>query len=308
MKKLLFAAAIALMLGYGWNALKPAGSDENKIVVVEGEPARWEEPEPEQKPESAETAMLDIDPDEAHQGDLLLVNSRHPVPKGAKLPDVVNLFERPDLMEGIGVLDNSVELPPDLLRKFAAMIDEARADGVDQFLITSGYRDEEKQAELYEKMGADYANPPGYSEHNLGLSLDVGSSLGLMKDAPEGKWLEQNAWKHGFVLRYPEDKTEITGVKHEPWHFRYVGLPHSAIMQKQGMVLEEYLDYLKEQGRIQAEVNGTAYTVSYYSVKARKPFSIPIEGSYELSGDNMGGVIVTTWGAGSPGAKEAGPS
>lgn len=301
MKKLLLAAAIALLLGYGWNELKPAVSGENKIVVLEGEAAGWEEPEPAGK-------KLNIAPDEVYKGDLLLVNSRHSVPKGAKLPRVVNLFEQPELAEGIGVLDNGVELPPELLHRFAEMVDAARADGVDHFLITSGYRNEEKQAELYEKMGADYANPPGYSEHNLGLSLDVGSSLGMMKDAPEGKWLEKNAWRHGFVLRYPEDKTDITGVQHEPWHFRYVGLPHSAIMQKQGMVLEEYLDYLQEAGRIQAEVNGTAYTVTYYSMKDKQPLSIPIEGSYTLSGDNMDGVIVTTWDAGSPVAKEAGPS
>ncbi len=301
MKKLLFALGIALILGYGWNALKPTGSGENKIVVLEGDSTRWEEPESARK-------MLDIDPEEAYQGDLLLVNSSHPVPKGAKLPDVVNLAERPDLAEGIGIAGDSVELPPDLLRRFGEMVEAAGADGVDRFLITSGYRSVKKQAELYEKMGADYANPPGYSEHNLGLSLDVGSSLGLMKDAPEGKWLEKNAWKHGFVLRYPEDKTEITGVLHEPWHFRYVGLPHSAIMQKQGFVLEEYLDYLKERGRIRAKVNGTAYTVSYYSMKDGKPLSIPIEGRYAVSGDNRDGVIVTTWDAGSSGAKEAGPS
>jgi len=301
MRKLLFGIVILLLLGYGWNALKPARPDENKIVVRDGEATGWEEPESKQ-------TMLEVDPDEVYKGDLLLVNSRYPVPKKAKLPDVVNLFEQPDLAEGIGIMDNSVELPPDLLLRFAEMIKAARAEGVDRFLITSGYRSKAKQAELYDKMGADSANPPGYSEHNLGLSLDVGSALGLMKEAPEGKWLEQNAWKYGFVLRYPENKTEITGVKHEPWHFRYVGLPHSAIMQKQGLVLEEYLDYLRDKRRIQAEVDGKAYVVSYYAMKGNRPLSLPIAGSYSISGNNVDGVIVTTWGAGSSDAKEAGPS
>ncbi len=306
MKKLLFGIAILLLLGYGWNALKSAGSEENKVVVREGTAAAWEGAESEE-PGAGRQMMLKIDPGEIYKGDLLLINSRHPVPKGAKLPDVVNLFERPELAEGIGILDDSVELPPELLSRFVEMIKAAETDGVDRFLITSGYRSVEKQAELYDKMGADYANPPGHSEHNLGLALDVGSALGLMKEAPEGKWLERNAWKYGFVLRYPENKTEITGVKHEPWHFRYVGLPHSAIMQKMDFVLEEYVDYLKEQGQIQAKVDGTAYVVSYYAVKGKRSLSIPIAGSYFLSGNNMDGVIVTTWGSDASGAKEVVP-
>ncbi len=53
-----------------------------------------------------------------------------------------------------------------------------------------------------------------------------------MEKAPEGKWIEENVWKHGFVLRYPKNKSNITGIQYEPWHIRYVGLPHSAIMQK----------------------------------------------------------------------------
>ncbi|MFC4596617.1 M15 family metallopeptidase [Cohnella hongkongensis] len=302
MKKALCGVILLLLLGFGWNALRqPWADDEAVIVVLEGDAPEWQEPQSARK-------MLTIGREEISRGDLLLVNSRYPVSKGAKLPEVVNLSERPELAEGIGIAGDGIELPPDLLRKFVEMVEAARADGVDQFLITSGYRNEEKQAELYERLGADYANPPGHSEHNLGLSLDVGSSLGLMKDAPEGKWLEENAWKHGFVLRYPEDKTDITGIRHEPWHFRYVGLPHSAIMREQNRVLEEYLDYLKEQGRIQAEVNGTAYVVSYYSLKDSPSLSIPVSGSYTISGDNKDGVIVTTWGAGSPGAKEAGPS
>ena len=53
-----------------------------------------------------------------------------------------------------------------------------------------------------------------------------------MEKAPEGKWVAENVWKHGFVLRYPKNKSHITGIQYEPWHIRYVGLPHSAIMQK----------------------------------------------------------------------------
>ncbi|MBU5494611.1 D-alanyl-D-alanine carboxypeptidase family protein, partial [Enterococcus sp. S177_ASV_20] len=108
-------------------------------------------------------------------------------------------------------------------------------------IINSGYRDFDEQSVLYQEMGAEYALPAGYSEHNSGLSLDVGSSLTKMERAPEGKWIEENAWKYGFILRYPEDKTELTGIQYEPWHIRYVGLPHSAIMKEKNFVLEEYM-------------------------------------------------------------------
>ncbi len=77
-----------------------------------------------------------------------------------------------------------------------------------------------------------------------------------MERAPEGKWIEENAWKYGFILRYPEDKTELTGIQYEPWHIRYVGLPHSAIMKEKNFVLEEYMDYLKEEKTISVSVNG----------------------------------------------------
>ncbi|MET3292533.1 UNVERIFIED_CONTAM: LAS superfamily LD-carboxypeptidase LdcB [Brevibacillus sp. OAP136] len=77
-----------------------------------------------------------------------------------------------------------------------------------------------------------------------------------MEQAPEGKWLKENAWKYGFILRYPEEKVDITGIQYEPWHYRYVGLPHSAIIQERKFTLEEYLDYLREVKEMTATVVG----------------------------------------------------
>jgi D-alanyl-D-alanine carboxypeptidase len=94
-------------------------------------------------------------------------------------------------------------------------------------------------------------------------------------------------------LRYPEDKTAVTGIKYEPWHFRYVGLPHSAIMQQKNMVLEEYLDFLKKQKSFTTTVDGEAYTISYYPVSHRTTIPKPAGRQYDISGDNMDGVIVT---------------
>lgn len=144
-------------------------------------------------------------------------------------------------------------------------------------------------------MGSETALPAGYSEHNLGLSLDVGTTQTTMAKAPEGEWVENNAWKFGFILRYPEDKSDITGIQYEPWHIRYVGLPHSAIMKKKNFVLEEYLDYLEENKNVSAKVEGKNYTVSYYPFSENMTIDIPKDQEYMISGDNMGGVIVTVY-------------
>ncbi|MEB2590012.1 D-alanyl-D-alanine carboxypeptidase family protein, partial [Bacillus cereus] len=84
-----------------------------------------------------------------------------------------------------------------------------------------------------------------------------------------------------------------TGIQYEPWHIRYVGLPHSAIMQKKNFTLEEYLEFLKEEKGISTEVEGKKYTVSYYKVSENMKVNIPTNKQYEISGNNMDGVIVT---------------
>ncbi|HDR4465149.1 TPA: M15 family metallopeptidase [Bacillus cereus] len=137
-------------------------------------------------------------------------------------------------------------------------------------------------------MGADYALPAGYSEHNSGLSLDIGSGLTQMDRALEGKWIEKNAWKYGFILRYPSDKTDVTGIQYEPWYIRYAGLPHSTIMQKMNLALEEYLDYLKEEESISASIEGGKYTMSYYPFFQSKTIDV------EIPVKDMDGVIMTT--------------
>ncbi|PQP83499.1 D-Ala-D-Ala carboxypeptidase VanY [Paenibacillus sp. PCH8] len=231
--------------------------------------------------------------DQVHKGNLLLVNSTYAVhPEGVRT-DIVQVAQQDELVRGYGLLDQNMMLSRQVAHEFQKMIEAAGEEGVRYFLISSGYRDLAKQDELYQQMGSDYALPAGHSEHNLGLSLDVGSTLTTMAEAPEGAWLEQNAWKYGFILRYPKDKVGITGIQYEPWHFRYVGLPHSAIMNKNKMVLEEYLDFLKEKENITAEVEDEEYHIRYYRATKDTTLYIPEQGSYEISGDNMEGVIVT---------------
>ncbi|NOU85087.1 D-Ala-D-Ala carboxypeptidase VanY [Paenibacillus sp. LMG 31460] len=284
MKKWVLWLVILLLLGYGFS--------QHKLKVVNEKP-----PEEENQTQEVTSQMneLKVTKDQIYKGNLLLVNKDHPVPPGAEESEAVNLFKHKELVNGFIVMDKTIQLSPSLVQKFSKMIDAAANDGVNRFLISSGYRDNKEQNQLYKQMGADYALPAGNSEHNLGLSLDIGSTQTEMSKAPEGKWLKKNAWRYGFILRYPADKTAITGIQSEPWHFRYVGLPHSAIMQEKNFVLEQYLNFLKEKKTIKTTVDNQTYEISYYPVSKNTTILVPANGRYQISGNNMDGIIVTMY-------------
>jgi D-alanyl-D-alanine carboxypeptidase len=283
MKKWGFLVIVLLLLGYAADRYLPdTGTIDDNEKIQDGSIGNND-------------SLEVIKQDQVYQGDLLLVNKDYPVHKDSVKSDIVTLYGEKDLIKGYGLMDASIRLSERIAHKFNTMIKAAEKDGVNHFLISSGYRDFEEQEKLYQEKGSDYALPARYSEHNLGLSLDIGSSQSEMSKAPEGKWLEKNAWKYGFILRYPKDKTKITGIKYEPWHFRYIGLPHSAIIHEKEIVLEQYLDLLKDSKEISTIVDGSTYTVSYYPVSKYTKIKIPKEGQYTTSGDNRGGVIVTTY-------------
>ena len=144
-----------------------------------------------------------------------------------------------------------------------AMLNSARSQGLSP-LVASSYRSIERQTTLFrnqlnrrlqEGMSFDDAFDaarrvvayPGSSEHNLGLAVDIVSISHQTLTAdfgqtPEGIWLAQNSWRYGFVLRYPYHKQDVTHIIYEPWHFRYVGVEHAAIMFEMDLVLEEYIE------------------------------------------------------------------
>ena len=102
-----------------------------------------------------------------------------------------------------------------------------------------------KSREEAENLVLQTINKPGTSEHNLGLAIDF-NYVDYDFDQTKGfKWLVKNAQNYGFILRYPKDKQDITGITYESWHWRYVGKEHSKIIKEKGYCLEEYIDYLK---------------------------------------------------------------
>ena len=117
--------------------------------------------------------------------------------------------------------------------------------------INSAYRSYEEQEKLYDDYlklyGKNYVNKyvavPGYSEHQTGLALDLESlDCDIFKNSKEYRWIKNNAYKYGFILRYQEGKENITGYKAEEWHIRYVGRKAAEYIYKNNITFEEYYD------------------------------------------------------------------
>lgn len=224
-----------------------------------------------------------------YSGDLILINTNTPIIDIALPTDIVTL----STLETDFSFEQTVEMSEHILHPFSEMMKAAHEDGVDHFIVNSSFRDNIAQQQLYDTMAADLALPPGYSEHNAGLSIDIGSTNGQMEGSREAAWLEKNAAAYGFILRYPPNKSHITNIAHEPWHYRYVGLPHSHIIDKNNWTLEEYLAYLQKEKVINTTYKGLHYEVRYYKLEDSLQIQVPTSHPYNLSGDNMGGVIVT---------------
>ena len=92
-----------------------------------------------------------------------------------------------------------------------------------------------------EEVANTYAAKPGHSEHQTGLAFDIGSVDRSFANTSEAKWIEENAHLYGFIVRYPDNKTDITGYIYEPWHVRYLGKETAKKVWESGLTLEEYL-------------------------------------------------------------------
>jgi D-alanyl-D-alanine carboxypeptidase len=159
-------------------------------------------------------------------------------------------------VSGILIANKTYALPSDYapgvdedaMAAFTEMQQAAYAEGYSLY-IASGYRSYDTQKSLYEsyvardgKQAADtYSSRPGYSEHQTGLAFDLNSVDISFANTPEGKWVAENCYKYGFIIRYPENKSAITGYMYEPWHIRYLGVNIATSVYQSGLCLEEYL-------------------------------------------------------------------
>lgn len=227
---LLFVAAIlsALCIGNGRAVIPSVNATEKKNQALVG----------------AETFSPR---DSQSRWELILVNRSNPIPDNYQ----VSLTD----------LDNHQQVDSRIYPALQAMFDAARADGVYP-AISSSYRTYEDQCrELEEKteeyrqmgyseedasqMALEWVALPGTSEHELGLAVDITTADWENQDASiVWSWLDDNSYRFGFIKRYPGNKTDITGIAHEEWHYRYVGTQAAKEIHAQGICLEEYLDTL----------------------------------------------------------------
>lgn len=204
------------------------------------------------------TAVVQPDPNQTSQPDeqplkqsddwrLVLVNYDH---------------ELPDTFETQIVHEYNVDMDSRIVEPYRQMHDAALKDNI-KLWLSSGYRNDDRQQRLYEeeveayyRTGISYEEavskasksvaPPGTSEHITGLAVDLNGVLENFGGTKESEWLLAHAQDYGFVLRYPEDKQDITRIKYEAWHYRYVGVENAKKMKELNMCLEEYVDYLNK--------------------------------------------------------------
>lgn len=237
---------------------KPAEPTTNAVSEVETEPqteppteAQTAAPEPitakappVSLPQSADGNPVTVSPD-GDNWELTLVNLQYRLPEDYK----------PTLQAAVE--GSSVQLDARVAPFYAEMYAAAKADGC-TLTPYSGYRTYARQQENFDRKVAYYVSqglseaeataqtqtrilPAGASEHNMGFAMDIVSASADFISTKEFSWLSAHAHEYGFILRYPENKTEITGVMYEPWHWRFVGKEAAAEMQKSGQCLEEYL-------------------------------------------------------------------
>lgn len=191
-----------------------------------------------------DASETDASPTDAVDWMLILVNNDNPLPDGYSVPEFTELR-------------NEQKVDSRIYPELQKMFDDARAAGHSPY-ITSSYRSkEDQQAQFDSKVNelleqgkpetqceveaAQLVAKPGYSEHETGLAIDVGSDAGEEAQNALWTWLADNSYKYGFIIRYPENKVTYTGISNEPWHLRYVGVDAAAEMKLNDQCLEEYL-------------------------------------------------------------------
>lgn len=186
---------------------------------------------------------------------LALVNKQYALPGNYEpsdlvIPDVEFSFEE--------------KIQKRYIRKEAAdalktMFDAAKKEGY-ELAAVSGYRSYDRQKVIFdnevslkgEKKAKEAVAYPGESEHQTGLAMDISSRSNGFElneafgSTADGKWVQDNAYKYGFIIRYPKNKEDITKYEYEPWHLRYVGKKAAKVMQDNDLTLEEYFEKVKK--------------------------------------------------------------
>ena len=245
---------------------------------------------------------ITLDKEKLYTGNLALINAHYPLrnttvnrltPADPCFPDILMQRDAANVLRLI-------------LEKISAK---------NAIVPVSGYRSSAEQRSIFddslkengEEFTRKYVALPDHSEHQTGLAIDLGlnqSEIDFIR--PNFPYdgicneFRKAAPYYGFIERYAKGKEGITGISHEPWHFRYVGYPHSKIIEENGFSLEEYTMFIKsfsEHNRYIYHGKDSGTTEVYYVpvTDDETNISLPDHPAYQISGNNIDGFIVTVW-------------
>ena len=192
------------------------------------------------------------------KNELILVNKFYHLNSDFKRDDIKNIdlsYSYANNSASSLVIESFIDMYNDVLENLGVKL-----------LVNSSYRSYQDQEEIYnefrkisQKYADSYAARPGYSEHQTGLAIDITSNKhpgsNTFKESEEYKWLKDNSYKYGFILRYPEGKEDITGYSNESWHFRYVGVDVAKQIYEENLTFDEYYAYYIEGNDIIEQIN-----------------------------------------------------
>lgn len=296
-------------------------AERSQIVGTSQYYAEQEVPEEEQEvpdPNKVIYETYNVPTKDKFHGNLILVNENYRYFSGDEKLVSINekneekgrsLFHAVDPSETDKML-----IVDDVYEPMASMIfDFYDATEISNILIYGAYRSTDFQQQLYEddlamtgEEDSTRVAKAGFSEHESGLAFDLTTYPDYdYQGEGEYAWFTENCYKYGLILRYPENKERITKIQSEPWHFRYVGLPHAYYMTKNNLCLEEYIDMIITKYYYQADKhleftdeNGNEYEVYFVlSDDASEVTTIPVPTGkkFEVSGTNVNGFIVTVY-------------
>jgi zinc D-Ala-D-Ala dipeptidase/carboxypeptidase len=242
-----------------------------------------------------------------YNGHLILVNRNHPfhrqtIRKAAISPSELKTFQ-----------GQIVELEQTCSHQLSSLIRACRAEG--KLVAVSGIRSEEEQRLIYNdsvrvnglEFTRKYVASPSESEHHTGLAIDLAEDAESIDyicpsfpDTGICRLVKQKAESYGFVQRYQEGKAGITGISPEPWHYRFVGTPHAVLMNQNGLCFEEYIEFLRRFPVDGSHLMTRDYNryVEIYFVEVTKQtvkVPVPVGKAYQVSGNNVDGLIVTVF-------------
>lgn len=235
------------------------------------------------------------------KGELILVNKDHPIQENY-------LYD--SSLVSVNILNTDILLDYVAAKEFSKIISTLKCGN--DIVPVCGYRSLSGHNKLYKESLVQngknftdkYINQQEQCEHSTGLALDISENMNYMdhlrpnfpKKGMCSKF-RKIAPLFGFVERYPKNKTNVTGVDHEPWHYRYVGYPHSKIMEEMDLTMEEYITYLNANTQNHAlKYRDDKFFYQIFSVPVEediKELQIPDYTNFMLSGNNVDGFILT---------------